>query len=109
MDFSFWHGRDNYQDLALTADDVAIDATNITRVIADLAGAPLDSDTDADAFEFPVDMTYRDAGGTAHTAKGIRLMFGALDAGSYAGELIIFTSDYPSGLVWDSLSVLVRS
>ncbi|MEW4983082.1 MAG: hypothetical protein AB1Y26_07605 [Cycloclasticus sp.] len=85
-----WLGRDNALELQLQDAGAVIDHSAITRVEVDLGGGTvLDSDTNAAWF----DLTKTD-----------RLVFklgqSSVAAGQYRARLIIYTPDYPNGLIW---------
>lgn len=82
--------RDNPIELVLTENDTAINHTAITRVRLELPDAVvIDSDTEPALFDIG-------------QADKITLLLGEadVDPGTYTTRLIIFTGDYPNGLVW---------
>lgn len=99
----FFADRDNYEDVALYAAEAVVSAESITRVVVELERATLDSESDPDLFDFPVELAYVDIHNQAQTTDGLRLKFGGagLAAGTHTGRLTVYSSDYPSGLVWD--------
>jgi hypothetical protein len=96
----FYSNRDNTVEIILLTDDVALDATPVSRVTVALEDMDdIDSETDPDFFEWPVNLTYEGA-----PVKGIRLKFGVeLEPETYTGRLVIYDSAHPRGLVWGDI------
>lgn len=105
---TFYAGRDNAEDFVLLADDAAVDAANINRIVIELLAGDVDSDATPAAFDWPVAMNYTDSSHVAHAAQGVRFNLGAvLAGGTYSGRLVIYDSDHPNGLVWAALNIKV--
>jgi len=96
-----WNGHDNRVELELREDGVAKDLSGVTRVTLTVAGQMLDSDQDADLFDWGGGggRLVMDLGG-AGLAPGNRL----------AAKLVVYDAEHDDGIVWgDSLRLTVKS
>jgi hypothetical protein len=95
--------HDNPMDLRLMSAGVAIDHTTITRakVVLD-ATHIIDSQSNAGAFDFT---------NPAKLIIKLGMLGGvAVPVGTYTANLIIYTSAYPNGIVWEpSIDIAVVS
>jgi len=97
MNGKIWLGRDNTIEFKLLLEGTPItDHTTITRVQIDLNEGTyvIDSNTNPSWF----DLTNTDR---------IILDFGAvtgIPAGNYSVEIVVYSADYPNGLIWDETS-----
>lgn len=96
------NGYDNINEYILLADGIALaDASAITRMVllltGDAATDTVDSDINVAAFDWAGTTTYNGA-----SAALLKLKLGGLSlaAGRREGTLVVYSADYPGGLVW---------
>lgn len=94
---AFYTGRDNYYTLALTLDGVAYDLTEATDIELKHSKGSIKRSTTPAVF---------DADGT-----NVRINLGEADlpSGSYSMYIIIYSLDWPNGMVWGKEDVVVFS
>jgi|GEM_PF-2159273 len=116
---TFWQGRDNPEELVLLQGSPAqpYDVTPLTRVVVGLDddAVVLDSTNTPAAFQWPVDLTWRDpATGLDVAVKGLRLKLGLAGIASKTygdARLTVYDAvNWPNGLMWtEALRIKVRA
>jgi len=88
-------GRDNSTDLLLEADNVAIDATVLTRAVvnlkSDTGSLDVDSDVEATLFDFTT------GGGVVKIKLGLAI---GVAVDEYQAKLTIYDASNTQGIVW---------
>jgi hypothetical protein len=95
MDAHFYKGYGNEVILTLKNDGVVVPMAALTSLEFIYSGGSINSSTNPELFDFD--------------ANSVRLKFGdsALQKGTYAMSLIVYSTEYPSGVVWDD-SICVK-
>ena len=90
--------HDNTIDTILTADGVAYDITNTTRMTLSFGDILIDSDVHTDVFDWD------DGDGKLFLTLGAM----SITAGTYASELVVYDSVNTNGIVWGKMTILVK-
>ena len=100
-----YNDRDNRNDLLLSDDSsgtmTVSDLTNVTRILLQIGGVTLDSDTDPGYFDWATD----GAEGKLYLTLGDA----SLVEGHFLGSLIIFDPTHTDGLFWGTVEFEVVS
>lgn len=89
--------HDNTIDTILTADGVAYDITNTTRMTLSFGSTLVDSDLHSGVFDWTV------GDGKLFLTLGAQ----TITAGTYTSELVVYDSVNTNGIVWGRMTILV--
>lgn len=90
--------HDNTIDVILTADGVAYDITNTTRMTLSFDDTIIDSDLHSGVFD------WGDGDGKLFLTLGAQ----TIAVGTYTAELVMYDSVNTNGIVWGRLTILVK-